>query len=132
MIDIENELFTRVARKLREVYSPINVTGEFIRQPSRFPHVSIVENDNSSYRRGMDCNEKHSQLMYEVNVYSNLTSGKKAECRKIIKTIDAEMLDMGFERIIMRPIPNIEDATIYRIMARYRGVVDNRKYIYRR
>ena len=132
MIDIENELFTRIATKLRYEYQPIMVVGEYVRQPSRFPFVSIVEQDNSTYGRSSDCTERHSSLMYEINVYSNLVTGKKSECKKIMKTIDEEMLNMGFQRITSRPVPNLEDATVYRIMNRYRGIVDDRKYIFRR
>jgi hypothetical protein len=70
--------------------------------------------------------------MYEVNVYSNKKSGKKSECKKIISIIDEEMSALGFTRIMLQPIPNMDDATKYRMTARYRAVVSKDKVIYRR
>ena len=32
----------------------------------------------------------------------------------------------------MNPVPNEEDATVYRIVARYRAIVSKNKVIYRR
>ena len=75
--------------------------------------------------------ENHAGLMYEVNVYSNKT-GKKSECKSIFKMIDEEFASMGFTRILKEPIPNIEDATIYRMVGRYTAVVSTDKVIYRR
>ena len=38
---------------------------------------------------------------------------------------------MGFTRIFMNPVPNLESATVYRLVARYRAVVSKEKVIYR-
>jgi hypothetical protein len=67
--------------------------------------------------------ENHANLMYQVDIFSNLTSGKKAECKKILKVVDEKMSEMGFVRILCEPIENLEDATIYRITARYNAIV---------
>ena len=67
--------------------------------------------------------ENHVNLMYQVDIFSNLTSGKKAECKKILKIVDEIMSEMGFVRILCEPIENLEDATIYRITARYSAIV---------
>ena len=39
---------------------------------------------------------------------------------------------MGFRRTVLRPIPNLYDATIYRMVARYTGVVSKDKIICRK
>jgi hypothetical protein len=70
--------------------------------------------------------------MYEVNVYSNKTVGKKSECIEIIALIDEEMLAMGFSRITLTPVPNENDSTIYRMVGRYRAVVSSDHIIFRR
>ena len=36
VIDIENELFTKVATVLRDKYTPIFVTGEYVKAPLNF------------------------------------------------------------------------------------------------
>jgi hypothetical protein len=101
--------------------------------PSSFPHVSIVEQDNYMPTERLDSSdtEKFAALMYEVNVYSNKSPGKKAECRKIMSFIDKMMYARNFRRIALSPIPNLENATIYRLVARYRAETDGTK-LYRR
>lgn len=134
MIDIETEVFNIVSQKVRETYPKIYMTGEYVKSPPSFPCVSLIEVDNQIYRntRSTDCIENHVQVMYEVNVYSNKTSGKKAECKAIVSLIDKQMEALGFTRTLMNPVPNEEDATVYRIVARYRAIVSKNKVIYRR
>lgn len=134
MIDIENELFTKVATALRAQFSGIFVTGEYVKAPSSFPCVMFVEMDNTPYRRTQTQAdmENHATVMYEVNVYSNKAKGKKTECKAIIKVIDDMMLSLGFDRPFLNPIPNLEDATVYRMTARYIAIVSKDKVVYRR
>ena len=134
MINIEEELFSNVASVTRETYPNIYMVGEYVKSPPSFPCVSLIEMDNSVYTETQtsDSNENHGQLMYELNVYSNKTKGKKAECKAIISLIDSIMLGYGFTRTMLQPIPNMDDATIYRMVARYSAVVSKDKEIYRR
>lgn len=69
--------------------------------------------------------------MFEINVYSNKAEGKKTECKKIIKEINDALYSMNFRRTAMTPVPNMEDATIYRITSRFRVATDG-KHFYRR
>ena len=71
-------------------------------------------------------------FMYEANVYSNKTSGKKSECKEIIALIDAEMLAMGFVRTTLTAVPNEYDSTIYRMVGRYTATVSADHKIFRR
>lgn len=134
MISIEEELFTAVAKSVRNTYSNAFVVGEYVMAPARFPCVSIVEMDNSVHRQTRDSghNEMFVDVMYEVNVYSNKSTGKKAECKAIIQLIDDLLLDMGFTRTFLNPVQNLNDATIYRMTGRYRALIDKDKTIYRR
>lgn len=134
MIDIENQVFDRVARRVREQFPNIFMVGEYVKSPSSFPAVSFVEMDNSIHESTMDSgsNENHANVMYEVNVYSNKTTGKKSECKEIIALIDKEMTDMGFVRSTLTPVPNEYDSTIYRMVGRYRAAVSTDYKIYRR
>ena len=134
MINVENEVFNAVADKVRKEYSNVYLTGEYVKSPPSFPSASIVEMDNATYTATQTSSESenHANLMYEVNVYSNKTKGKKTECKAIISIIDNEMAAMGFTRTMLQPIPNMDDATIYRMTARYKAVVSRDKVIYRR
>lgn len=134
MIDIENEMFNIIAQKVREKWPTAFVTGEYVHAPSSFPCVSFVEASNTPYRRtqSTDSLENHASVMYEVDVYSNKKTGKKTECKEIASVIDETMMALGFDRVMLNPIPNREDATIYRIASRYRAVVSKDNKVYRR
>ena len=134
MIDIENEVFSTVSKSVRNKYPDIYLTGEYVKSPPSFPAGSIVEMDNTVYTNTQTSSEteNHVSVMFEVNVYSNKTKGKKTECKEIISLIDEEMTSLGFTRTMLQPIPNMDDATIYRMTGRYKGVVSKDKIIYRR
>lgn len=104
----------------------IAVAGEYTNSPTKFPYASIVETDNYIDSRYIDSSgeEKIARLMYEVNVYSNKEGVKKSECRKILNSIDKKMYLRNFVRLSMSPVPNLWDATIYRLNARYEGATD--------
>jgi hypothetical protein len=134
MIDIENEVFSAIAGAVRNKYSGAYVVGEYVKSPPKFPCVSVVETDNSAYDRTQTSGslENHADVTYEVNIYSNKTSGKKSECKAIASLVDNEFATLGLSRTMLQPIPNGDDATIYRITGRYRGVVSQDKKIFRR
>ena len=131
MIYCENEVYTRIARVLRDKFPGINIAGEYVNAPSSFPHVSITQSDNSVVSEQMTGSAEMAQVMFEINIYSNKADGRKTECKSIAKVIDDVMFKMNFKRMALTPIPNMEDATIYRIVARYRVMTDG-KYFYRR
>lgn len=134
MIDIESEIFNRVSTVVREKYPSIFMAGEYVKSPSKFPCVSLIEMDNQSYRQTEDSgsSENHISVMYELNVYSNKNVGKKSECKAIAALIDEQMLALGFARTQLQPIPNMVDATIYRMVGRYSAVISKDKQIIRR
>lgn len=134
MINVENEIFDTIARAVRKAYPSVFISGEYIRTPSKFPFVSIIEMSNTAYDRTQSSAglENHTSLMYEVNVYSNKTSGKKSECKAIATLIDNEFATLGFSRTMLQPIPNMDDATIYRMTGRYTAVISKDKKLYRR
>ena len=134
MINVEREIFSIIARAVRTAYPDAYVVGEYVKSPSRFPCVSIIEIDNTAYdnTQTSGCLENHADITYEVNIYSNKISGKKSECREIASLLDNEFATLGFSRTMLQPIPNMDDATIYRMTGRYRGVVSKDKIVYRR
>jgi hypothetical protein len=134
MIDVENEIFSKVAESVKTAYPTVFMSGEYVRTPPKFPFVSLVEMSNTAYDRTQSSGglENHASLMYEVNIYSNKKSGKKSECKAIAALIDNEMATLGFSRTMLQPIPNMDDATIYRMTGRYTAVVSKDKKLYRR
>ena len=125
MIDAENQFFTLVANELRAAFPGIYVTGEYIRQPEKFPCVSIEEKNNALWRntRTGTTMENHATVMYEVNVYSNKVNGKKQEAKAIMAVADEVFMRKNMSRIMTTNVPNLADASIYRYVARYQGIV---------
>lgn len=133
MIDIEQDVYDLVSAAVLEVSPGAFVVSKETRTPSKFPCISIVEADNRVLERTQDSGsrERHVSLMYEINVYSNKQNGGKSECKAILEVIDDTLMNKGFTRTMKRPI-SMDDATKYRLIARYTAIADENKVIYRR
>lgn len=131
MIDIENMLFTEMKKNLPKT---VETGTMYASVQSKFPLATLMVMDNSVYEPFIDSAriENAVEIMVEVNVYSNKTSGKKEECKKLMKNIDGTLSGLNLVRISCQPTPNLEDASVYRITARYRAIVDKNLMIYRR
>lgn len=131
MIDIENQVFNRISLAVRAKYPTANLSSEEQLTPSAFPCVTVVEADNYVVKETTDSSlaENHAVVMYEINVYTNNASQKKAECKKIYSIVDDELRKMGFRRTSMLNTSS-NNSTIYRMTGRYEGVVGKDETIY--
>lgn len=134
MIDVETDIFSDVSERAREQFPKLYMVGEYVKAPSSFPCATLVEIDNATFRNSQTGTEpeNHVAVTYELNVYSSKKNGKKSECKAIAAFIDTRLLRMGFTRMMLEPVPNEEDASIYRMLGRYRAVISKDKIIYRR
>lgn len=137
MIDIEWDVYCRIIEALEGLKNEFpkiqgNVSTLVSADVPEFPWVSIVERDNQVYRNTRDTgsNENHAQIVYEINVFTNSRTSRKADAKKIMSLLDETMLGMGFTRTMLSPVPNALDASIYRLAARYRALVSQNKVIY--
>lgn len=123
MIDIENKVLSTVFAEVRNQFPNAACYGEYVAVPASFPCVCLYEQSNTTYRPSRDnaLQDHQSNLMYSCNVYSDKTTGKKAEARAIAKIVDDAMQSMKFTRTFFEPMPNL-DRTIYRITMRYEAV----------
>ena len=126
MIDIEAQIYTPIHDALLEQYPGISVSGVYVNAPPSFPHVSFIEADNHPIKDFLDSGDKErlAAVMYEISVYSNKGSKKKSECREIMNFIDRRMYLKNFTRLSCNPVPNLADASIYRLVARYQAACD--------
>ena len=133
MIDIGNELYTFVRNRVKALYPAVTFADEYQGQQT-FPICTFHVADNSinTYRIDSGNLENAANLMVEVNVYSNKVSGRKTEANQIMNAVDDSMKIKGFTRTMCNPIPNLADATIYRVIARYVATVDAKNLIYTR
>lgn len=122
MIDVESVVFQKCADAFRAAYPNGYITPEYVSQPPKFPAVMVVEMDNNVDERAIDNGnvENAVNVMYQVDVYSNLNKGKKAQAKAIVALIDEVLAQYRFIRTFCNPIQNMNDATIYRMTARYR------------
>lgn len=134
MIDAESLIYSEIYEKVTMKYPNLYMTGEYVRVPSSFPCVSLVEIDNATFRKSQTTQgrENHVAVTYELNVYSNKTTGKKSQCREITAFIDDLLAELNFTRRILEPVPNQDDPTIYRMFGRYRAVISKDYQIFRR
>lgn len=137
MIDIENYIVNSISTSssLNSIQG-VFVKSEYVKNVSQFPCVLITEKSNTVYTKTSDETiENHARLMYQIDIFSNLEAGRKAQCKQIAEIVDTIMSNMGFTRIMLEPIDNIEDATIFRMVARYEAiaskVINGINYIYR-
>lgn len=133
MIDVESTVFSRVAAAFTAAYPDGSRYGEPVDTPAKFPCLTLVEDDNATYQRSQDTSltEHHAALLYTANVFSNKDSGAKQECKAIMALVDEQMQQMGFTRLFCNQTKNL-DSKIYRMTARYRGVVSEKNIIFRR
>ena len=131
MIDVENLVVNTITNALlASEYSNTLVVSDYTDSPSEFPCVSVVEADNYTYRRTQDNDlmEHHTNVMYEVNVYSNKKNKSKSEAKAIMEIVDTAFQNIKFTRNFKSNIPN-KDKTVYRIVARYEAVIGEEQTI---
>ncbi len=118
MIDVESLVVDSVTRVVKSLYPEATIKSATQDVPPAFPFVSILEADNSAYKKTQDeeNREHHVELMYEVNVYSNKKNGRKTEAKQILSLVDDVLQEMKFTRITKLPI---ETKSYYRYVARY-------------
>ena len=131
MIDCEAKVFQACADAFRAAYPNGYITPEYVPQPPKFPAVSVVEMDNNVDERAIDNGsiENAVNVMYQVDVYSDLNRGKKAQAKAIIALIDEVLAQYRFVRTFCNPIQNFNEATIFRMTARYRRRITDTEQI---
>jgi hypothetical protein len=127
MIDVESNVVDIMSDAFHASYPDGFISDEYVAQPEQFPAVMVAEMDNTVVQRGIDNGavEHFANVMYQVDVYSNKHKGRKAEARAIIKLLDDQFARLRFTRTFLNPVPNMNDATIYRMTARYTRLLSN-------
>lgn len=133
MIDKEDEIFDSVYREIIAEYPNCEIVGTYVNKPTKLPCVSIVQASNQVFRYTQDTSrdEIHALLLFDVNVYSARKDTAKSEAKAIMRIVDGAFAKIGFVRMMLEPIPNERDASIYRLVSRYRGIIDENGVVYR-
>lgn len=133
MIDIENEVMTLIYDAVHPTYDTMKFESTLNLSPSTFPCVCVEEIDNVVRQSESDSgsNERYVNVTYEINIFTNDVSGKKAAAKNIFALIDRAMISRGFNRTTSQPT-SLDNGTKYRMLVRYQASVSENKTIYRR
>lgn len=131
METIEIELFDLIANAVNASYPTCKVVNQYVRNAPSWPCVMFYEADNYAASMDGSNHEIATAVMYEVQVFSASEGDNKTEAVEIMKLIDGVLSPMGFRRTSLTVAPNVEDATIFRLVGRYSASVQNNT-IYRR
>lgn len=125
MSNIEVELFNTIANAVNVSYPNCKMLNQYVRNAPSWPCVMFYEADN--YSGGMDGsnNEVASNVTYEVQVFSAKEGDSKTEAVAIMRLIDGLLTPKGFRRMSLIPAENLEDATVYRLVARYAAAIQS-------
>lgn len=133
MARIENQIFTIVYDAIHSYDDTISMASDYSVAPSHFPHVYFVLGDSFVVARNSARIDELTNLMFEVNIYTNDTFGKQQRAKEIADVIDNEMRLLGFSRDT--EVINLaeDDSDVYvRLVTRYVGQIDKNGYFHRR
>lgn len=130
MIDFSNEIFNSVAVHLRSLYPGIQVKGEYVDTPARFPTVTIDEISNIPDHLDSAAENKYARVIYRVQVFCN-GEGKRSAARQIYASVDEILLELNLMAKTYTTTPAIYNSDIYCITATHEGVIGEDGMIYR-
>ena len=130
MLDFSSEIFDTVAKDLRSTFKGIQVIGEYVEVPAKFPTVTIDEIGNIPVHLDSALHNKYARVTYRVQVFCTGT-GKRAKAREIFGSLDTKLMDMGFTMKTYTTTPAIYNSEVYCITATHEGVVSADGSVYR-
>lgn len=130
MLDFSNEIFTTVASDLRSLYTGVQVKGEYVDTPSKFPTVTIDEIQNVPVHMDSSKTNKYARVTYRTQTFCN-GDGKRKKARDIFDSLDNILMDLGLVTKTYTTTPAIYNSEIYCITATHEGIIGADGTIYR-
>lgn len=130
MIDYENKIFNAVRPAVVGLLAPNGFKSVYVRNPSELPVVGFYEMDNSvvKKRQSSTPGENFATVTYEAQIYAK----NKAQGRKIFRALDEQMILLGFNRMMGTYVPNQDNISVFRYVARWEAEIDQDGVIYRK
>lgn len=128
IVDIFSEVYTILKKEIP------NIFPYYPSSTPKFPCVTITESSNITNTNTIDSSgEKHNDITFEVNIFSDSLDTKHGEVRVIREKVDSIMsgkykMIRGFSG----QTPNMSDMNIYRYTLKYSFTINENKVIYRR
>jgi len=122
--DIFNEVYKAVIAE----FPNADLATHYVNQPANFPHVQLwIESDTTSRSDlNLSGDECFSNAVIHFEWFDNLLDGVGiTNVKRMVAITDSIMRHKGYRRTYYAPVPNYQDATIYREIARYSGKQPN-------
>jgi hypothetical protein len=130
MLEFSNEIFNTVATSLRSIFTDIQVVGEYVEAPAKFPTVTLDEIQNIPTHLDSAVENKYARVVYRTQVYCNGV-GKRAKAREIFNEVDKTLMGIGLTMKSYTTTPAIYNSEVYCITATHEGVIGADGTIYR-
>ncbi len=132
MIDVENQIFTNVrnAIKADPTFADTVITSDPSYVPVKFPAVFFCMTDSypTANKHTSSREERFETVVFEAYVYSNKTSGSKAECKKLMSIINQTMQITGFSQTTETPLTPAANTVKAIRFSRYRAEASSDTY----
>lgn len=128
MVDIEAKIFNEIYNAVTAEFPSADFATHYVNQPSAFPHVQVWDESNTVNREGMNLtgDECFSNIVFHFELFDNMLNGEgKDNVTKMLSLIDPVMRLNGFRRTYNAPVPNYDDASVYRRVVRYSKIQPN-------
>lgn len=134
MIDYEVDLFDELARMVLARWPEAYVSSEYAPVPGSFPAVFIEQSANVEDPSTVSSadEEEYAAVTYTVQVASPSKGRGKRTVKDIVALLSDEMRSRNMSRTTCMPVDNADDPSIYRMVARFTGVVRADGMTYRR
>ena len=130
MIDHSYEIFNIVASDIRSKHEGVQVIGEYVETPAKFPTVTIDEVQNVPVHLDTAVENKYARITIRSQVHCN-GEGKRQKAREIYNSLDKKLMSLGLYAKTYTTTPAIYNSEIYCITATHEGVIGTDGTIYR-
>lgn len=131
MIDVSHEIFNTIANAVREKHDPVQVIGESVRVPAKFPCVAIDEIYNVPSHVDTSEHEAYNAVTYRVQVFC-AGENKRTVAREIFKTVAEACWGLNLMRKTYTTTPDVYNSNIYQISATFEADIRYDGMIFRR
>lgn len=128
MYQVTTDVFDAVYNAVTAEFPSADLATHYVNQPAAFPHIQLWDESNTTPRSGMNLSgdECFSNVVIHFEVFDNFLDGVGVDhVKRIMAIIDPVMRLQGYRRTYYAPVPNFDDASVYREIARYSKIQPN-------
>lgn len=119
-----NAIFTAIRNAVKAEYADVNCVQMYTPTPAKFPTVFAREIGHFTPQQAWTLTNAQdiSERTWEVQVFSNLSTGSKEQAYEILDICKNVMRGLYFIETFEQPIDQ-QDKSIYCLVARFRRVI---------